>query len=101
MNKQALDQKAKDYWTDYFKTYGQMWIRDIPRRIKQGMRRDLKAETIEGDIAPLAHDIGKDQTLSIEAAFVGKIDGADARALVTAEFSSNGTLNKMDITRVN
>jgi bacterioferritin len=100
MDKQAVDSTAKDYWTKYFKEYGQMWTRNIPRRIKQAVRRDLQASAIDGDVIPLAKDISDDQILSIEAAFVGKIDEQDARVLVTAAFNQEGKIQDIDITRI-
>src|SRR5262245_12755428 len=32
----AVDEQAKAYWTEYYKDsdYGQLWVRDIPMRIK-------------------------------------------------------------------
>jgi len=100
MEKVAVDQVAKSFWASYFKDYGQMWCRDIPRRIKQAIKRELKATVIEGKIAPLAKDIGKDGTLSIEAAFVGKLDNQDAKVLVTATFNNEGKMQDLDIARI-
>jgi len=101
MEKTAVDQVAKNFWISYFKDYGQIWVKDVPRRIKQAIRRELKANTIEGKIAPLAKDIGKDNTLSIEAAFIGKLDDQDAKVLVTATFSGEGKMQDLDITKIN
>ena len=100
MEKTAVDSTAKSYWGRYFKEYGDMWVRDIPRRIKQAVRRELKAEMLEGDIFPLAKDIGKDKTLSIEAAFVGKIDDKDAKVMITATFNGEGRMEDIDVTRI-
>lgn len=100
MDKVAVDAKAKEYWSAYFKEFGEMWVRDIPRRIKQAIRRDVKASKIEGTLKPIAKDVSTDKTLSIEAAFIGTIDDKDARALITATFDPNGKMQDIDITRV-
>lgn len=103
MDKVAVDKATKEYWGNYFKEYGQMWIRDIPRRVKTAMVRtkDLGVKTVEGSIVPIAHNVGEDGTLSIEAAFSGKLDDHDARALITAEFSNNGKMLKFEASRIN
>ena len=101
MEKIAVDTTAKDYWTKFFKEYGQMWVRDIPRRIKQAVRREMKANVVEGRIVPLAKDISKDNTLSIEAAFVGTIDDKEAKVLITASFNAEGQMQDLDVTRIN
>ena len=90
MKKTAVDAAANDYWKNYFKEYGEMWVRDIPRRIKTAVRRELKASKVEGRIVPIAKDISSANVLSLEAAFVGKLDDKDSRALITAEFSPAG-----------
>ena len=100
MQKTAIDQAAKDYWGTYFKEYGKQWVRDIPRRIKTAMRKRLQASTIEGDIAPIAADVSKNNTLSVEAAFVGKVDEQDARILVTASFDNTGSMKELICNRV-
>jgi hypothetical protein len=100
MEKTAVDKTAKDFWISYLKDYGQMWVRDLPRRIKQAVKRELKASTIEGEVVPLAKDISKDNTLSVEAAFIGKVDDKDAKVLITASFNGEGKLEDLDITRI-
>ena len=100
MEKTAVDQVAKNYWKSYFLNYGERWVSDIPRRIKQAIKRELKANVIDGEVAPLAKDIGKDGTLSIEAAFSGKLDGQDAKVLVTASFNGEGKLQDLDIAKI-
>ena len=100
MEKTAVDNAAKDYWATYFKEYGQMWVRDVPRRIKSAVRRREKAASIVGRIAPMAADVADDGTLSIEAAFVGKLDDQDARVLITAQFDAKGRLQNIETTRV-
>ena len=99
-NKVAVDSTAKNYWGSYFKEYGQMWVRDIPRRIKQAVRREIKANEIDGELVPIAHDVSRDQTLSVEAAFVGKVDGVDTKILITASFNSEGQMQSIDTTRI-
>ena len=100
MQKVALDQKAKKYWAEYFKDYGQMWVRDIPRRIKQATRRNQKAETIDGEFAPIAANENPDGGLSVEAAFIGKIDGKAAKIMVTASFNSDGQIKEFVCNRI-
>ncbi len=98
MQKTALDQAAKSYWGDYFKEYGQMWVRDIPRRIKQAAARQLKAE-IEGEFAPIAGNVN-DGELSVEASFVGKIGYHNGKILVTASFDAEGKISEFICNRV-
>ena len=100
MEKTALDQAAKNYWSTYFKEYGKQWVRDIPRRIKTAMSKRLKASIVEGEIAPIAADIAQDNTLSVEAAFVGKIDDQEAKVLVTASFDGTGSMKELICNRV-
>lgn len=100
MDKVAVDAAAKNYWSTYLKEFGEMWVRDIPRRIKQAIRREFKANEIEGSVAPLAREISEDKTLSVEAAFVGKIDDRAAKVLVTATFNPEGRMEGLDITRI-
>jgi hypothetical protein len=100
MQKVALDQAASKYWTDYFKEYGQAWVRNIPRRIKQATTRHQKASSIEGEFAPIAGDVSPDGTLSIEAAFNGKIDNQNAKIMITASFNNEGKLKEFICNRI-
>ena len=100
MDKVAVDSTAKNYWSTYFKEYGQMWVRDVPRRIKQAMTREIKATKLEGEIVPVAHDVSKDNTLSVEAAFIGKVDGVESKIMVTASFNAEGKMESIDTTRI-
>ena len=100
MQKVALDQAASKYWSDYFKEYGQAWVRNIPRRIKQATLRQQKASSIEGEFAPLAADTSKDGTLSIEAAFIGKIDDQNAKIMITASFNDEGKMKEFICNRI-
>jgi hypothetical protein len=100
MDKVAVDSTAKNYWSTYFKEYGQMWVRDVPRRIKQAMTREIKATKLEGEIVPVAHDVSKDNTLSVEAAFIGKVDGVDSKIMITASFNAEGKMESIDTTRI-
>ncbi len=100
VQKTAADQAAENYWSDYFKEYGQMWVRDIPRRVKSAMRRKLKASALDGHISILAHEIADDQSLSIEASFVGKIDDQNAKALATIVFDKDAKMLKFEATRI-
>ena len=100
MDKVAVDSTAKNYWSTYFREYGQMWVRDVQRRIKQAMTREIKATKLEGEIVPVAHDVSKDNTLSIEAAFIGKVDGVDSKIMVTASFNAEGKMESIDTTRI-
>lgn len=93
MNKVAVDKATQKYWSNYFKEYGKMWVRNIPRRVKTAMLRKVNATKIEGDITPIAANINRaDNSLSIEAAFIGEIDNKKATFLVTAEFDSRGNI---------
>ena len=100
MEKTAVDATAKKYWEDYFKEYGQMWVRNIPRRIKSAVRMEMKAEKIEGSLVPLAYEVSPDGTLSLEAAFNGMLDNKFAKVLITAEFNEDGILTSFEPTRI-
>lgn len=56
MNKQALDQAAKDYWKLLYGEYGEALVRDIPRRIKAALLANKKVASIDeaADIRPVA-----------------------------------------------
>jgi len=100
MEKKAVDATAKAYWSGYLGQLGEMWVREIPRRIKAALKREIQATTLEGTLKPLAHEAAKDGTLSLEAAFTGKVDNRDARILITAEFNGDGELKSFDTTRI-
>jgi hypothetical protein len=96
MEKTAVDSKTSEYWTKYFGSYGKTFVRTIPRRIKAMLERTMKTSSLEGNVAPLASNVSKDDTLSVEAAFKGTIDGKETTILVTAEFSEEGKLKKFE-----
>ncbi|MGW8181252.1 MAG: hypothetical protein ACWGQW_21180 [bacterium] len=102
MDKVAVDKATKQYWDTYFKEYGKMWTRDIPRRVKTAMVRtkDLGVKTAEGNVAPIAHHVADDGTLFIEAAFSGKLDDLDAKVLITASFNDEGNMLTFEANRV-
>lgn len=102
MDKVAVDKATKAYWDNYFHEYGQMWTRDIPRRIKTAMTKskDLSVKTAEGILTPIAKDVAEDGTLSIEASFNGKLDQKEATVLVTAEFNELGRMLKFETNRI-
>lgn len=102
MEKIATDNAAKEYWSNYFKEYGEMWVRDIPRRIKSAMVRskDLGIKTAEGNMAPIAHNVSDDGSLSIEAAFNGKLDNDESKVMITAEFNKEGRMKRFEATRI-
>ena len=97
MTKSAVDQATKKYWDTYFKDYGKMWTRSIPRRIKAAIKnvRGLGVRSIEGNVIPLAQNV-TDGFMSLEAAFSGKVNGNDAKFLITAEFNSDGRMLKFE-----
>ena len=102
MEKTAVDKVTQDYWAGYFKEYGKMWIRNIPRRIKTAMVRtkDLGIKTAEGNVVPIAHDLSEDGIFSIEAAFEGKLDNKEAKVLIIAEFNDEGRMRKFEATQI-
>ena len=102
MDKTAVDNAANKYWSTYFKEYGKMWVRNIPKRIKTAMlqTKELGVKTAEGNIVPVAYDISDSGVLSLEAAFSGKLDDQDAKVLVMAEFTEEGKLRKFEATRI-
>ena len=99
MDKVAVDKATKDYWDNYFSEYGKMWTRDIPRRIKSAMVHSEKitASKVDGIVLPMAYKIGDEDSLSIEAAFRGEIDGNKADILITADFDAEGKMKDLDI----
>jgi len=102
MDKTAVDNAAKNYWSTYFKEYGKMWIRDIPKRIKTAMvqTKELGIKIADGNVVPIAHDVSDSGVLSIEAAFSGKLDDQDGRVLIIAEFTEDGKMRKFEATRI-
>ena len=102
MDKTAADKATKEYWSAYFKEYGSMWVRDIPRRIKTAMVRtkDLGVKIAEGHVVPMAHDVSDDGIMSIEAAFTGKLDDQDGQVIIVAEFNSEGRMQKFEAVRI-
>lgn len=100
MQKIAVDNATKDYWSKYFDEYGQMWVRDIPRRMKTAMSKEANVDKVEGNIAPMAAHRNKDGGLSIEAAFVGTINDQDAKILITAAFDSEGKMTEFVPNRI-
>ena len=101
MNKVAVDAKAKSYWTSYFKSYGELWVRDIHKRVHQAALEKTGAKEIEGAFSPLANSVDNKGLLSIEAAFVGKIDGKDAKGIATATFTADGNVSDFNFCRIN
>ena len=99
MNKVAIDETAKKYWSEYFHTYGELWTRDIPRRLKSAALEKTAAK-IEGAFSPMANSVADDGSLSVEAAFVGTIDGQQARGLATAVFDKSGNITTFEFCRV-
>lgn len=102
MDKVAVDKATKEYWDNYFHEYGQMWTREIPRRIKTAMTKskDLSVKTADGVLVPIAKDVADDGTLSIEASFNGKLDDQDSKVLITAEFNELGRMLKFEASRI-
>ena len=100
MNKVAVDEATKKYWSTYFKEYGSTWVRDIPRRIKQATRRKIGAKELEGVLRPIAHETAKDGSLSIEAAFAGIIDGQEAKGFIVSSFDKEGTMQEFNFHRI-
>lgn len=102
MDKVAVDKATKQYWDTYFKEYGKMWTREIPRRVKTAMIRtkDLGVKTAEGNVVPIAHNVSEDGNLFVEAAFSGKLDDQDAKVLITASFSEEGKMLSFEANRV-
>lgn len=59
--KWAVDEKAKAYWSEFYKEYGKSWVRDIPRKVKkamvEGKRVASSAEADLGIIVPVGQAI--------------------------------------------
>ena len=58
------------------------------------------AKDIEGSVSPMANSVSEDGLLSVEAAFVGKIDGQDAKGIVTAQFAQDGEIKEFEFCRI-
>lgn len=56
MQKEAIDQAAKDYWKKLYGEYGESLVRDIPRRIKAALVANKKVASVDesADIRPVA-----------------------------------------------
>ena len=100
MEKTAVDAKTKSYWESYFHEYGSVWVRDIPKRIKSAAIEKLGVKEIVGKFSPMANSVGEDESLSIEAAFVGQIDGKDAKGIASAQFDKAGELKSFEFCRI-
>ncbi len=100
MRKEAVDQASKTYWSEYFRDYGKMWVRDIPRRVKAGIKKLSNSMSVEGTVAPLASHVGANGVVSVEAAFIGEIDGKQAKVLVTADLNDKGEFQEFHVNRI-
>jgi len=96
MSKVAVDTATEKYWTEYFHEYGEMWVRDIPRRLRLAMRKANK-DAQSGTVAPLSHWRGEDGSLVIEAAHVVRSGDHIKRSLVKASFSNDGKLTSLQV----
>lgn len=96
-----MDKATEEYWSNYFRDYGKMWVRNIPRRIKAAMVRskDIGVKIAEGHIVPIAYD-ASDNSLSIEAAFNGKLDDKESQVFIVAEFNDQGRMQKFEASRI-
>lgn len=107
-HKEAVDNTASDYWSDYFGDYGELWVRDIPRRIKakleQGHRSAAKAGTPpptlgDASISPLGYEITADRVI-LEGVYNGQIKAgrrtANTTQLFRAEFNHQGELTSFE-----
>jgi hypothetical protein len=63
--KEAVDSKAKEYWSSLWAEYGEALTRDIPRRIKSALVADKKiASVVEAaQILPIAQTKENDRVL--------------------------------------
>lgn len=87
--KQAVDQIAKDYWTEYFKEYGKMWVRDIPGKVKDALDTGTKSAqaTSPVSVAPVGYSVTASR-LTLD----GIIRLGEASRLFRAEFDHKGDL---------
>ena len=89
--RRAVDQTAKDYWTSYYGKYGEMWVREIPRKIKRALlsRDDFQRAASKVDVVPL-QDLKSNKTGGLE--LHGVMRTAAGHTIFKAEFSKSGKL---------
>jgi hypothetical protein len=89
--KKAIDQIAKDYWTEYFKEYGKMWVRDIPGKVKDALDASSKTahaeQGIKYDLVPVGYSV-----TASRLALDGIVRRSGASQLFCAEFNHDGDL---------
>ncbi|MHC4225231.1 MAG: hypothetical protein ACYSUN_14660 [Planctomycetota bacterium] len=111
MKKQALDEAAKKYWEDYFKDYGKLWVRDIPRKITAHLATSVKKQAsardevpLEGMTYPIWGTSMGDGSLFVEGTFKGHagLNGKSVRVarFFGALFDAEGKLVKYEDTDV-
>lgn len=106
MKKQALDEAAKKYWEEYFKDYGKLWVRDIPRKITAHLATSVRRHatvkkqiTVEGEALPLWGKEQADGSLFVEGAFKGQVaNGKQIRLMWAALFDADGKILKYEDT---
>jgi hypothetical protein len=92
-NKTAIDANAETYWIEYFKDtgYGELWVRDIPKRVKAALGNKAGQKTAAAItasyVSPLATVITTD-SVHLE----GMVVSASYNRAFSAEFSHEGEL---------
>lgn len=97
--KTAVDEAAKRYWQDYFSSYGEMWVREIPRRIKAALvTKKLAAvsgeDDLDADIAPFGYTARSDGGVDLEGAL--RVADSPPR-LFKASFDADGTVLELNV----
>jgi hypothetical protein len=96
LNKNAIDNAAKDYWSKYYGEYGKSWVREIPRKIKTAMSQINKQASDDMVIKPLVSII-EDTGLVLE----GICKTSDSMFSFMAEFDNTGKVVDFDIANLN
>lgn len=103
----AVDKKTQDYWSEYFGDYGKLFVRDIPRTIKNAALKEFRRSAARGDrtlhkseVVPLGYRVTASGGLSLDG--VLRVDYSSgnkrrtASRLFNAQFSASGKLLKLD-----
>ncbi len=106
LSKQAVDQTAIDYWTQYFGEYGKLWVREIPRNIRASLvpesnrtASDGDGELTESSVVPLGYAVTADR-LILDGVFRGRFaSGRRESKLFRAQFDHDGQLINLESRR--
>jgi hypothetical protein len=90
-SKQAVDQAAKSYWSDYFKEYGTAFVRSIPLKVKAAVEKNAGLEQADGVLLPRAAALVSDGLTRLE----GVYKHASGDALFSALVANDGSVSEV------